>query len=424
MSKDLLPRLSTAQLQKHLIKQQGIGNKWAGTIGETQAKDYIHEEMKRYGIDTRIEEFPYLRYSNPRAAAAIVAPVQVELNCLPVSYYANTDAEGEAVYVGTGSPQEFEALKSAGADFTGKTVVAISDAPFMISSLVKEHGATALLTISDTPEPGLIRHCCGAFYSTTAGPTMPEDPFDFPVKITGAMIPIQPDGHQLLALMSLGKVRLKTTHRADYGIATSWNIIGEIKGSDRPDQKVIIGAHYDTEYEVPGVWDNAAGVAALLETARTIKTANVPLKRTLVFIAFGCEENGCWGSADYTKRYKEDLQKNCIAYFNLDAPSGIPTLAHTLWTCDELRDLMVQSANELGWKVHAIEGVAQTFSDYAPFRDLNIPNTWAWTYPPIHPYYHTEKDTLEFAVHLPDLAHVAEVTAHAALKVAMSDKRF
>lgn len=424
MGIDILPRLSTAQMQKHLIKQDQIGNKWAGTAGEVQTRDYIYEEMKGYGLETRLEEFQYLKYSNPSATVAILSPLQEKLNCLAVSYYANKQVEGEALFVGTGTKQEFGTLKKAGADFTGKIVVAISDAPFMITPFVQEYGATALLTISDTPEPGLIRHCCGAFYGTTSLLSLPKDPFDFVAKITGAMIPIQPDGNRLLALMSLGKVKLRISHEATYSLATSWNIISEIRGTKRPHEKVIIGAHYDTEFGVPGIWDNGTGIAALLETARAIKAASIPLERSMAFIAFGCEENGCWGSVDYTKRYKEDLKKNCIAYLNHDAPSGAPAISHAFWTSDEMKDFMIEAAEELRWKVHAIEGVAATFSDYAPFRDMNIPNGWAWTYPPIHPYYHTEKDTLEYAVRLPELAHAAEITALCALKLAMSEKRF
>ncbi len=386
-------------------------------------KEKISEEMKSYGLETRIEEFPYLKYSNPRATVAIQSPLRKELNCQPVSYYANKQVEGEALFVGAGSKQEFETLKNAGADFEGKIVVAISDHPFMITPLVEEYGATALLTICLTPEPGMIRHCCGAFYATTAVPTLPKDPFDFLAKITGAMIAIDPDGNLLLALMSVGKVRLQISNEATYELATSWNIIGEIKGTERPQEKVIIGAHYDSEFNVPAVWDNGTGDAAVLETARAIKAANIPLKRSMIFILWGCEENGLWGSVDYTKRYKEDLQKNCIAYFNHDAPSSPMGFAHTFWTSDKMKDLLVEAAEELQWRVDAIVGVAASGSDNAPFRDINVPNSWVRTYPPIHPYYHTERDTLEFAVHIPELVASVEVTALAALELATTEKR-
>ena len=423
MNRDILPRLSTAQLQKHLIKWERIGNKWSGTPGEARTKDYLYEELKSYGLETRIEEFPYLKYSNPQAKVEILSPVQKELNCLPVSYYANSQVEGEALFVGTGTPQELEAMKDVGADLAGRILVAIHDAPFMITPLVEASGAKGILTISLTPEPGLIRHCCGAFYGTTSVPNLPADPFDFITKITGAMIPMEPDANLLLSLLSLGKVRLKISSEAAYEPATSWNVISEIKGRENPEEKVILGGHYDSEFDVPGVYDNGTGCAGILEIARAIKEAEIPLKRSLVFALFGCEENGLWGSAHYTTRYKDHLEKNCVAFFNLDAISSATDFCHALWVSDDIKDLMIEAADALHWRVDVITGVEVTFSDYAPFRDLNIPNCWAFTYPPLHPYYHTEKDTLTYNTNLLGVVHTAELNALAALELATTDKR-
>jgi len=421
MNRDILPKLSSAEMLKHLQKFDNIGNKWAGTRGETQTKDYLYEVMKGYGLETRIEEFPYLKYSNPRTTVAIKSPIQKELNCLPVSYFANKRVEGEAIFVGTGTKEEFETVKKAGTDFKGKVVVAISDAPFMLTPAVEECGAVALLTICLTPEPGMIRHCCASFYMTTEVPTMPKNVLDFIADITGAMIPITPDGNLLLALMSAGKVKLEIFNEATYEPATSWNIIGDIKGTERPNEKVVIGAHYDSEFNVPGVGDNGSGGAGVLEIARAIKAAKIPLKRTMVFCHYGCEENGCWGSADHVARYKEDFKKNIIAMFNLDY--SVNGIRHALWASDEIKDFLVEVAEALQWRVDAMRGVDLTFSDYAPFRDINVPNCWIWQYPPIHPYYHTELDNLMYQPPMGELVACTEVTALAALELATTDKR-
>lgn len=419
---DSLPRLSSAQLYKHLLKWDEIGTKWAGTKGELQARDYVFEEMKSYGLDTRIEEFDYLQYSNPQTKLTILEPINKELNCVPVSYYDNKEVEGELVYVGNGSREDFEQLAAAGTDFKGKIVLAVSDAPFMLTSIVQEYEAVGLLTISNTPEAGLARHCCGAFYRTTAYPTLPENPYNFIVPISGAMIALNPEANMLLSLMSVAPVKVKISHQATYTPSKSWNVIGEIKGCEHPEEKVIIGGHYDTEYDVPGVWDNGTGLAGVLEIARAIKASGIQPKRTMVFIAFSCEECGMWGSVNYTRRYKEDLKKNCVAYFNLDCTSGIPTISNALWVSERMKDFMIETAEELQWRIHIVDGVEPTFSDYAAFRDLDIPNVWTWEASPSHPYYHTEKDTIEFAVRLPELVRSTEVTELAAFKLAMSEK--
>lgn len=66
------------------------------------------------------------------------------------------------------------------------------------------------------------------------------------------------------------------------------NLIAEIPGASRPQEIVILGAHYDTVETTPGADDNASGAAVLLEVARLMRPA-AP-KRTLRFVAFACEE--------------------------------------------------------------------------------------------------------------------------------------
>ncbi len=72
------------------------------------------------------------------------------------------------------------------------------------------------------------------------------------------------------------------------GKHTVWNLCAELPGSARPEEIVILGAHYDTVPESPGADDNASAVAVLLEAARLLR--GHPTARTVRFIAFTCEE--------------------------------------------------------------------------------------------------------------------------------------
>jgi len=78
-----------------------------------------------------------------------------------------------------------------------------------------------------------------------------------------------------------------------------YNVIAELKGEDQKKAPLIVAAHYDTVAGSPGADDNASSVAALLEVSRVIK--DVPLSRTVRFIAFGLEEGGLYGSRAYVK---------------------------------------------------------------------------------------------------------------------------
>jgi Zn-dependent M28 family amino/carboxypeptidase len=77
---------------------------------------------------------------------------------------------------------------------------------------------------------------------------------------------------------------------------TCANIIGEIPGTTRPAEIIVVGAHYDTCFETPGANDNGSGVAAMLALARRFAPRQVD--RTLRFVAFANEEPPFYGSGN------------------------------------------------------------------------------------------------------------------------------
>lgn len=96
------------------------------------------------------------------------------------------------------------------------------------------------------------------------------------------------------------------------------NVIAVLKGSELPDEYVVIGAHYDSRsvhVNAPGADDNASGVSGILEVARILKDAN--LKRSVIFIAFSGEEYGLYGSEAYANRARTE-NMNILAYLNMD----------------------------------------------------------------------------------------------------------
>ncbi len=106
-----------------------------------------------------------------------------------------------------------------------------------------------------------------------------------------------------------------TSQRQTYEVSGNQysNIIAEIRGSDRPDQIVLIGAHYDTAYTTPGANDNASGVAATLALAERFgpNQGKVKPARTLRFVAFVNEEPPYFhtknmGSLVYAQQAKRD----------------------------------------------------------------------------------------------------------------------
>jgi carboxypeptidase Q len=110
----------------------------------------------------------------------------------------------------------------------------------------------------------------------------------------------------------------------------SFNIIGEIRGTDRADEAVMVGAHFDSWHTGTGATDNAAGSAVMLEALRILKATGLPLRRTVRIALWTGEEQGLFGSQAYvrdhfairqTMELKPEHGKMSV-YFNVDNGTG------------------------------------------------------------------------------------------------------
>jgi len=184
------------------------------------------------------------------------------------------------------------------------------------------------------------------------------------------------------------------------------NVVACIPGVSRPDEQVLVGAHFDSvtlgggtervEYS-PGADDNASGTAAVLECARVL--SGYAFDRTLVFVAFNGEERGLWGSTYYasTARARGDdiramINLDMVAYDvgPLDAEAASDGASY------ELAELMAKKAA----KYTDVDMVAHPggggMSDHSPFWKNGYEAVWefeGWT--DNSPHIHTPGDTVE-----------------------------
>jgi carboxypeptidase Q len=93
------------------------------------------------------------------------------------------------------------------------------------------------------------------------------------------------------------------------GPVVVYNTVGEIKGSEKPDEYVILGAHLDSWDLGQGSTDNGTGSSVVLETARIMVKSGVKPKRTIRFILFTGEEQGLYGSKAYVQQHKDELPR-------------------------------------------------------------------------------------------------------------------
>jgi hypothetical protein len=104
-------------------------------------------------------------------------------------------------------------------------------------------------------------------------------------------------------------VEIELTNKIIPGPITVYNTVGEIRGSEKPDEVVVIGAHLDSWDLGTGTTDNGTGTCCVLETANTLMKAGIKPKRTIRFCLFTGEEEGLVGSREYVKQHKDEMSK-------------------------------------------------------------------------------------------------------------------
>jgi Peptidase family M28 len=150
-----------------------------------------------------------------------------------------------------------------------------------------------------------------------------------------------PDAEQLERLAALGPVRIRLLLRPSVQEnAPSWNVVGEIKGSERPDQIVLIGGHLDSWDLGTGATDDGAGMAIVFGAARLIATLPQRPSRTIRLVLFGAEEMN-FSAAAYAKAHEAEAGQIVVAgeadfgarnVYSVQLPGGVAgsDFGHTL----------------------------------------------------------------------------------------------
>lgn len=110
--------------------------------------------------------------------------------------------------------------------------------------------------------------------------------------------------------------------------ATSYNTIGEIAGSDKKDEVIMLGGHLDSWHAATGATDNAIGCAIMMESARILKSLGIKPRRTIRVALWSGEEQGLLGSQAYVKKHfgsfenPTEIFQKFGGYFNIDSGTG------------------------------------------------------------------------------------------------------
>lgn len=161
---------------------------------------------------------------------------------------------------------------------------------------------------------------------------------------------------------------------------TSANVVGELPGRTRPQDLVIVGAHFDStspqaSTSAPGAEDNASGTAAILEMARILR--DFPPEATLRFVAFSGEEQGLLGSSHYVQNLSAEERERVQAAIVLDmvgftSDAELDVLLETYAWAEGLRAVLRDAARE--WTSLVTYDSNNPYgSDHMPFLRQGIP---------------------------------------------------
>ena len=299
-----------------------IGGRVTGSAGYDRSLQWGVDAFKRAGVDSvKLETYPVpVKWEPVSATASVVSPVEFPLTVISFGLAPSTPGPVTAPLVdaGMGTKEDFDRLGAAArgaiALVRSKPMQSFDDlfaeylaAPGMMQAATAR-GAAAVLFLSTRPRDLLYRH------TITWGDL--------------ATIPLaqvaREDGLRLARLVEgkgNGAVRVQLDIRNRIG--GPWqaaNVVAEIRGSEKPDEIVLIGAHLDAWDLGTGALDNGVNCALVTEVARAIAAGPKP-RRTVRFVLFTSEETGLLGSLGYVRKHRSELD-NHVAVLIHDIGDG------------------------------------------------------------------------------------------------------
>jgi dipeptidyl aminopeptidase/acylaminoacyl peptidase len=198
------------------------------------------------------------------------------------------------------------------------------------------------------------------------------------------------------------------------------NTVGELRGSDKPDEVVVVGAHLDSWDLGQGATDNGTGSITVLETARALAKSGVKPRRTIRFILFTGEEQGLLGSRAYVEKHKDEMPHISAALVNDTGTGKVTGIdARHRPVLQPLLAKELASLKELG--VTTFDTAFIGGSDHASFDRAGPPGLmWRQDIAGYRLNHHSQADTLDRASE-PDLIQGSQAMAVAALRIANLD---
>jgi len=426
-----------------------IGQRLTGSANLKRANDWTRERLASYGLaNPHLESWTIAHgWTRGTARARIVAPAEHPLTIASYGWGPNTNGvvHGSVIYVKAQSREDLEAYKGK-----LKGAVVITSEPLLLPP--PDHPAPNPILVP-SEEPNLLirperpaerparperrevrfRQARNEFFKTEgvlATLTDSGKP-DALLNMTGVggrnysigAVPaafITSENYSLIwRLMRRGpvEVEVEITNTITEKPVEVYNTIAELRGTEKPDEIVVLGAHLDSWDLGTGSTDNGTGSIVVLEAARALQRLGLRPARTIRFILFSGEEQGLNGSRAYVTTHKDELPKISAALVHDTGTGRVLTIS----LMRNYQDLEVMTQVLAPLRPLGLLELGQrwmTGSDHASFNEAGVPGFYCIQEPAQYfQTHHTQADTFDMA-HEADLVEGAQVMAAVAYNIA------
>ncbi len=374
----------------------GIGGRLTGSPAYVRSTEWAAAKFRSYGIENvRLEPFTIpAGWQRGTASGAMLSPLSRPLYVASLGWAPSTPpggVQGPVVIVADVGP---EVLRSRKDELRGKIVFLDTSRiyaegygkalPKLEAAWIAFQKWGVLAVIRPDSEKNNVLNARGAWWGARLLP------------LPGAQLGME-DAMLIQRELERGPVAIQLTiENKTSGETTVNNVVAEIRGSERPDEWILIGAHLDSWDFGTGAQDNGTGAISVLEIGRALMALGKAPRRSVRLALWGGEEQGILGSYAYTQEHQGELN-NCVAVLNTDNGAGHPKgwkvegredlrKAMQPWSDGLLKDL---SGGEL-----SLDTTYDT--DHGPFVLQGIPALDLWVdmshYMEIH---HKSSDTLD-----------------------------
>src|SRR2546429_661459 len=385
-----------------------IGPRLTGSVQAAKAVEYVAGELKAIGCEVQLEKVMVPHWVRGEETATLVQwPGMAENTTQKVVLCAlggSVATPNEGISAEVITVKNFDELKAMPRDKVAGKIV-LFNYPFDKRIAAEGRGGEAygeaVVYRGDGPSAAarqgavacLIRSVGGADYRLPhTGQTKYAD--DAPKIPAGAVT--AEDADLIVDLVRQGRVKMKLILTPQQlPDVESYNVIGDIKGSEHPEQIIIVSGHLDSWDLGTGAVDDGAGVAVSMEAANLIQRLHLKPKRTIRVIGWMNEENGLAGSKQYWKDHEKE-KSNHFAAMETDGGAGHP-LGINIKAKPEVKKTFAPVAAILQASgAGMLNLVEHCGADIGPMEKAGVP-----AFSPIQDsrfyfnYHHTAADTLD-----------------------------